>query len=164
MAHKNPTVAYEAELQKLREVYTMNTPRARLNVIVKKLSTEETGPARLVTLVSAVEAFARSLAIHLRADGPGALGAEYKKLERKAPEWLVAEVFRLNKKGPPAEVLREDTWELFKLAVGYRNLVVHECTFLGQDKYPSLNKAVEEVLGKLEEVWKEGAGPGKTDR
>jgi hypothetical protein len=38
---------------------------------------------------------------------------------------------------------------LFGYAVDYRNLLAHECTYLGLDKFPSLIEACEAVLEKL---------------
>jgi hypothetical protein len=46
----------------------------------------------------------------------------------------------------------EDTWKCFVYAVDYRNLLVHECTYLGLDVFPSLIEACEAVLNKLEKL------------
>lgn len=37
-------------------------------------------------------------------------------------------------------------------AVDYRNLLAHECTYLGLDKFPSLIDGCEEILEKLVEL------------
>ena len=57
----------------------------------------------------------------------------------------------LNRHGhlDPQTYFKEDTWSLFLSAVGFRNLIVHECTYLGQDKYPSLIQASEDILTSL---------------
>jgi hypothetical protein len=61
-------------------------------------------------------------------------------------------VLRLH--GAPSAVERygDETWQLFGLAHMYRNLVVHECTYLGQDKYPALIAASLRVLEGLVEA------------
>jgi len=61
----------------------------------------------------------------------------------------VAEYFAARGVPDPARHLGEDTWRLFGYAVDYRNMLAHECTYLGQDKFPSLIKACEEVLSAL---------------
>lgn len=58
-------------------------------------------------------------------------------------------MLKLHKFDDPAVYFIGDTWQLFGHAVEFRNLVVHESTYLGQDKYPSLVEASEKVLSAL---------------
>lgn len=67
----------------------------------------------------------------------------------KAPLELVEDALRLYGASPAVELYGDETWQLFELAHRYRNLVVHECTYLGQDKYPALIAASERVLQGL---------------
>jgi hypothetical protein len=138
MAFANPHVDYAAELRGLRETYAYAFPQSRLNVIHERLRPDEIGPARLVTVVSAVEALARSLAIHARARSKREVAELYAKYKHRAPVSLVEEVLHAHRHPDPSAYFAEDTWVLFKHAVEFRNLIVHECTYLGQDKYPSL--------------------------
>ena len=55
-------------------------------------------------------------------------------------------------KHPAAEYFPEDTWALYGYAVKFRNLVMHECTYLGDDKTKSLIQAAREVLEALREI------------
>jgi hypothetical protein len=73
----------------------------------------------------------------------------YRKYKHRDPVPLVEEVLRVHQHSDPSAYFAGDTWTLFKHAVEFRNLVVHECTYLGQDKYPSLIEAAEEVLAAL---------------
>ena len=41
------------------------------------------------------------------------------------------------------------TWETFLYAIEYRNVLTHECTYLGQDRSPALIEACQVVLHKL---------------
>lgn len=139
------------ELEALRKTYATSKPSARLNVIRQRLirAEAEIGPTRLVTLVSAVEALARSLVVHAPGRPPSTSPFRYQQVRLKAPSELVQEAFRLYG-GPAAEqAFGEETWQLFELAHQFRNLVVHECTYLGQDKYPMLIGAAERVLEGL---------------
>jgi hypothetical protein len=45
-----------------------------------------------------------------------------------------------------------DIWDKIGFALDYRNLIAHECTYLGQDKYPDLIRACEHVIRKLAEL------------
>jgi hypothetical protein len=63
MTRLNPQVDYAAELQSLRDTYVCGPPQARLTTIRQRLDRDDSGAARLVTAVSAVEALARSLAM-----------------------------------------------------------------------------------------------------
>lgn len=67
----------------------------------------------------------------------------------KAPLELVEDALRLYGSDSAIDLYGEETWQLFELAHRYRNLVVHECTYLGQDKYPVLIAASEQVLQGL---------------
>jgi len=142
---------YAAELSTIRKAYIEHWPQARLNVIRQRLqdSEQERGPARLVTIVSCVEALARSMIV--AAANPKTFAdflRAYEPIERSGASWLVAEVLRLNGIADPGKHLKEDTWLLFGYAVDFRNMIVHEATYLGQDKWP-LYHATDEVLREL---------------
>lgn len=140
--------------QELLRTYAVAAPAARLRAIRQRLAGAhaETGPARLVTMVSAVEALGRSLVVH--APGRPASTAEMRHRQYSAvgPIELVEEVLRLW--GAPrggAHFERED-WELFEIATVYRDLVVHECSTVGHDRHPHLIAAAEAVLHGLVEL------------
>ena len=80
--------------------------------------------------------------------------ALYASYKRRAATTLVTEY--LEKRGivTPKDFFGQDTWQLFHYAVEYRNMLAHECTYLGQDKYPSLIAACEEVLQALVKLCK----------
>jgi hypothetical protein len=121
MAFSNPHVDYAAEVRGLREAYAYAFPQARLNVIRKRLRPDEIGPARLVTVVSAVEALARSLAIHASARFKREVAELYAKYKQRAPVSLVEEVLHAHRHPDPSAYFAEDTWTLFKHAVEFRN-------------------------------------------
>ncbi len=44
------------------------------------------------------------------------------------------------------------TGELLEYAVAYRNLIAHECTYVGDDKSPSMIQACKEILMQLASI------------
>lgn len=133
----------------LRKIYVNSSPRQRLRVALQRISNTDHEPNLLVTRVSAVEAVARSLLVHQLATSETTALTFYDIFRNTGPTALV-EAYRLAKNGVPAvEVIGADQWELFGQAVSYRNLLVHECTYLGQDKTPALIGACKAVLNHL---------------
>jgi hypothetical protein len=152
MARAAPDIDYVARLQSLRDSYVVAYPRQRLHVIQQRLEDHHFGPNRLVTSVSAVEAYARCLALRHRAKNRDDLRTLYPRYRDKGPKALVAEYAKAKGVDDLATFLGEDNWKLFGYAVDYRNLITHECTYLGLDVFPSLIEACEAVLAKLEDL------------
>lgn len=142
------------ELEQLRKTYAVSKPSARLFTIRQRLARadDEIGPARLITTVSAVEALARSLVVHAPGRPPATAHFRYQQVRNKQPLDLVEEALRLHGGKLPAEQVGAQAWALFELAIQARNLAVHECTYLGQDKYPAMSDAAERVLEAMVEV------------
>jgi len=142
-------IDYEADLATIRSRYISATPRQRLSVIRQRLDDHHFGPNRLVTVVSAVEGLARSLAMHATARSKSEMAALYPKYSHRKPEGLIREYLQSRGITNPDEFFTEDTWRLFGYAVKYRNLLAHECTYLGLEKFPSLIEACDEILSAL---------------
>ena len=149
MARLNPDVDYDNEILQLRRTYVAAAPQSRWNVISQRLAHPEIGPVRLLTVVSAVEALARSLLVNIERQGDTDTSQVYERHKRKEAHVLIKLLLTAADLPAPSVHFAEDTWILFRHAVNFRNLVIHECTFLGQDKYPSLIAASEEVLSEL---------------
>ena len=115
----------------------------------QRIFSPELDPNRLIAYVSAVEGFARSLCMHLRAKNKAGLSAIYPEYRLRGAEELVREY--LNAKGitTPESHFENGVWDHFRYAVQYRNLLAHECTYLGLDKSPALVEACRTVLRKL---------------
>jgi hypothetical protein len=140
---------YIAELEQIRSAYICSLPRQRLHVISQRLDNPAHGPNLLVTYVSAVEALARSLAMHVKSPSKAQLKQLYGKYRDREVKSLVIEYLASHGHDSPSDFFGSDTWRKFGYAVSYRNMLVHECTYLGQDKYPHLRQACQEVLQKL---------------
>jgi hypothetical protein len=138
----------------LQRTYAMATPTARLRVIKQRLAGAqgEMGSTRLVTIVSAVEALARSLVVHSAGRPASTAEMRHRQLRNTGPVELVEEVLRLRGVVGAAKHFEGETWELFEVAAHYRNLIVHECTYVGPDRHPYLIAATEAVLRGLIEL------------
>jgi hypothetical protein len=138
----------------LQRAYAMATPAARLRVIKQRLASAhgEMGSTRLVTMVSAVEALARSLVVHAAGRPASSAEMRHKQFRQTGPVELVEEALRLRGVSRPLQQFERDTWELFEAAACYRDLIVHECTYVGQDRHPHLIAATEQVLRGLIEL------------
>lgn len=139
----------EVHLAELRRMYVEALPKQRLHVAKQRIANPEHDPNRLIAYVSAAEGFARSLCMHQRGRPKPELSALYSEYVRRGPESLIGEY--LSAKGLPAprEHFGSDTWLLFGYAVQYRNLLAHECTYLGGDRSPKLIDACRKVLQTL---------------
>jgi hypothetical protein len=102
-----------------------------------------------VTAVSAVEALARCLLQHVDARTKAEIRAAYPRYKKWTAPSLVREYLLRHGIADPSTFLEEDNWKLLGYAVEFRNVLVHECTYLGLDKFPSLINACEGVLEKL---------------
>lgn len=140
--------------QELQRAHAVAAPAARLRAIRQRLAFThgEVGSARLVTIVSAVEALARSLVVH--ASGRPASTAEmrHRQYRNAGPVELVEEVLRLQGAPSGAQHFEREDWELFEVATVYRDLVVHECSSIDPIRLPYLLAASEAVLGGLVEL------------
>ena len=139
----------EERLTELRRLYVEATPRQRLHIAKQRLEFPEHGPNVLIAAVSAVEGFARSITMHCRAGSKPELSAIYSQYKFKAPEELISEYLERRPLGSPDTFFDRDDWRLFQFAVKYRNVLAHECTYLGQDISPALISATRRVLSKL---------------
>lgn len=134
---------YEAHLKGLRESYYRSYPRQRLGVARQRIENPSHGPNLLVTYVSAIEGLLRSLVVWGETIGERPNEETYVKYQH----WGVGKLYKKYLKQQNCnELVEASTYRLIGYAVEYRNLLAHECTYLGQDKYPDLLDACEELL------------------
>lgn len=139
----------EAHLVDLRRSYVEALPKQRLHVGKQRISNPEHDPNRLIAYVSATEGFARSLCMHQHARTKAELSAIYSQFERRGVLSLIGEYLKKKSLGEPRDHFGSEIWQLFGYAVEYRNLLAHECTYLGQDSSPRLIDACRAVLKTL---------------
>lgn len=147
--------------EELLRAYAMATPAARLRVIKQRLASAhgEMGSTRLVTLVAAVEALARSLVVHAAGRPASTAEMRHRQFRASGPVELVEEVLRLRGAPRGESHFAYEHWELFEVACRYRDLIVHECTYVGADRHPHLIAATEVVLKGLIELAGLEVGP-----
>ena len=75
----------------------------------------------------------------------------YNKYRNPNPEKLIREICK-NKKTGPWKLFGKQTWQDFKWAVKYRNLLIHEATFLQQGVAIRLIKETENIISILEKL------------
>ena len=139
----------EAHLAELRRMYVHALPSQRLHVGKQRINNPNHDPNRLIAFVSAAEGFARSLCMHQTARSNSELFVIYPQFERRGAQSLIGEYLDKKGLGAPADHFGADTWQLFGYAVEYRNLLAHECTYLGGDRSPRLIEACRKVLQTL---------------
>jgi hypothetical protein len=141
--------AFETHLRELRRGYVEATLRQRLSVARQRIQNPERDPNRLIAFVSAAEGFARALCLNTRAPNRTERWAIYPEYWKRGTEDLITEYLAAKGCSPPPEYFGKDLWLLFHYAVQYRNLLAHECTYLGQDKTPALIEACRTVIKGL---------------
>ena len=140
---------YEDHLVRLRRDYVEANPKQRLGVARQRIRNPKHDPNRLIAFVSAVEGFARCLAMRCHAASKAELSAVYPSYRNKGAEELIEEFLAVRALGSAADFFGAATWKRFGYAVQYRNLLAHECTYLGQDLSPKLIEACRIVLESL---------------
>ena len=147
----NELLAHADELQR---TYALATPAARLRAIRQRLASAhaEMGPTRLVTVVAAVEALSRSLIVHSAGRPASTAEMRHRQFRDTGAVELVKEVLRLRAAPCADEMFGPDVWRGFEAALRYRDLIVHECTYIARDAHADLIAAVTAVLRGLIEL------------
>ena len=140
---------YATHLKELRRTYIESLPAQRLHIARTRLANPEHDPNLLVAHVAAVEGYARSVAMHLRANTKPALTEIYATYRNRSAEELVSEITMAIANASPQEYFGASVWDVFLFSVSYRNLLVHECTYLGQDRSVGLIESCKIVLDRL---------------
>ena len=140
---------YDQHLAELRKLYVEATPRQRYGIAQQRIANPEHGPNVLVACVSAVEGLARSLTMHLHASSKADLSRLYPTYKWRGPAELIEQYLSERRLPSPSDHFGDAVWERFLYAVEYRNVLAHECTYLGQDRSPSLVEACQAILHKL---------------
>jgi hypothetical protein len=131
---------YSQHLKSLRESYFKALPQQRVGVAKKRIADQQSGPDFIVTYVSAIEGLLRSLVIwnNSYADKPSK--SRYNKYKGSGVNALYCEYLKIQN---IEAIVTHDVYELVSYAVDYRNLLAHECTYLGQDTYSGLIEACD---------------------
>jgi len=139
-------------VDKLRDLYVKGNLRQRYDIAAQVAGDPDTGPAKLVAAVAALEGFARAVAVKHLVDEGVPPDEAYAGLKREKPIDLV-ETHVLPALGTSAnEAFEREKWELLPEAVKFRNLLVHEATYLHGGTCRELVSATLHVFEKIAEL------------
>jgi hypothetical protein len=136
----------------LREAYVNASHLQRYKVALDRLQNQDSGPNLLIQHVSAVEGFARSVALDFAVQTGEPRERAYVRLRNIGPIPLIREHIAGKINQDPESLFGKDDWEFFDIAVQFRNLLVHEATFLRQGYTNELIRSCRTVLNKLAEI------------
>lgn len=135
----------------LRQLYVQANLRQRYSVACDWLGHPSLGPLQVVAAVAALEGFSRAVAVKNSVDGGANLESAYLALKWKTPVELV-EKYVLPAFDLEVTALDHNDWQLLQAAIDYRNLLVHEATYLNGASCQELRDAVVRVLGHIARV------------
>ena len=140
----------EKHESKLRETYINFDPLQRHGIIKQRLENLDGRPNELIVRVSAVEAMARSIVLDLATYDGLSREEKYEEVKFKRANELLEEICSHRKVlKKPDEVFGASEIENFKCAEKYRDLLVHECTYLRQGTSNELIESTKTVLSRL---------------
>jgi hypothetical protein len=142
----------KARIKELRELYVKATPLQRYKVAIDRLQFQKSGPNLLIQYVSAVEGFARSVVLDFEVKAGEPSDVAYKRLQHEGPIKLVRKSIALRMQQEPEIIFGTEVWELFDIAVQFRNLLIHEAAFLRQGYTAVLIQACKSILDKLADI------------
>lgn len=126
---------YASHLKELRESYYRSYPQQRFHIAKQRIENPAHGPNLIVTYVSAIEGILRSLVIWGNTSQGRPSEEIYKKYKNDNVKDLYKKYLSIKKCEP---LVSSTIFDLVCYAVEYRNLLAHECTYLGKNKYPEL--------------------------
>ena len=133
----------------LREFYVRATPRQRYQVALARIEHPEHGPSLLVNVISALEGFARTVAVQCRVASGESIEKAYASLRNVAPVELLASHICPSYGTTPEATFGPENWAKLPEAVKFRNLLVHEATYLDGGTCNSLIAAGRSILDRL---------------
>lgn len=136
----------------LRQLYVQGNLRQRYAVAASRIDNPDDGPNQVVAAVAALEGFARAIAVKALRNNGTSLEAAYEKVRWAKPIDLV-EKHALPALGTTAnDAFGAEHWELLPAAIDFRNLLVHEATYLHGGMCQKLVDATVHVFDRLAEL------------
>jgi len=136
----------------LRQAYIGANLRQRYRVAMSRLENPEHGPNRVVTAVAALEGFARAVTVKgLVAEGASVDDA-YARVRWTGPLELIADHVLPALGTTAEEAFNTSAWALIPEAIQFRNLLVHEATYLHGGTCEELIAAVTHVAERMAQL------------
>jgi len=121
-------------------------------VALDRVTVPSSLPNLLIQKVSAVEGFSRSMALEAERRVGKRVEDAYAPLRYLNGVVLIRDHIAPRFRTDPEHLFDPDDWDLFALAVEYRNFLVHEASSLRAGYCDAMGAACERVLRKLAEV------------
>lgn len=129
----------------LRKVYVNSHPSGRIQIANQRIRYPNCGPNKIIVRVSAAEGIARSIIINLKQAKGENIKTVYKKYKHKNPDDIIRDICKEFRTGP-WKFFGKKNWLDFIWAIKYRNLLIHECTFVRQTISNRLIKATDHII------------------
>jgi len=136
----------------LRGLYVRATLRQRYSVAKARIDNPDHGPNRVVAAIAALEGFTRAVAVKAELESGTPLELAYEKLRWTKPLELLESYVLPALHTTPAEVFDPAMWKLLPEAIEFRNLLVHEATYLHGGTCEQLVDAAVHVLERIAQL------------
>lgn len=133
----------------LRAQYVQASLSQRYSVAQDRIANPDLGPAQLINVMSALEGFARALALHAAMRAGQLREDAYRRLRNKGPERLIEEDLRSTYGDRLDHLVAGADLHLLSEAVQYRHVLVHEGTYLNGAKCDVLIGCCKRILQGL---------------
>jgi hypothetical protein len=133
-------------------MYVNATLRQRYSVAMQRIDNPSLGPSLLVNVVSALEGFARAVAMRVLVGKGVSLEQAYRCLKHLGALELIADHVCPAYKITPEEAFGPHVWSQLPQAIKFRNLLIHEATYLNGNTCKRLIAASRHTLEELAEL------------
>ena len=135
----------------LRDLYVRGTLRQRYSIARQRLDHPHHGPNQVVTAVAALEGFARAIAVKALVRKGVGLEDAYGQVRNEKPIQLIVD-HALPALSASVDDFDQQEWDLLPDAVEFRNLLVHEATYLHGGTCDRLIASAVHVFERLAEL------------
>jgi len=136
----------------LRRLYIQGDLRQRYSVAAARIANPEHGPNQVVAAVAALEGFSRAVALKAALAKGATLEDAYATLRFKKPLSLILEDVLPALRTTVEKAFDSEQWSLIPSAIEFRNLLVHEATYLHGYTCQCLVGAAVHVFERLAEL------------
>jgi hypothetical protein len=140
---------YELTPKQLRDIYIRGTLRQRYRIAAQRFDSATVHPSTLVNAVSAMEGFARAVAVHQLVGVGLSVEKAYEYVKKLGIVDLVEKHICPALQVSPRALFGAGSWGAIPKAVEFRNVLVHEAAFLNGGTCRRLTNATESCLSVL---------------
>jgi len=149
MAWRTIVAAEELTPKQLREIYARGTLKQRYGIACQRIDFPDLGPSVLVNAVSALEGFSRAVAVRALVQAGMSVRDAYVYHRNTGTIDLIAKHICPWLHTTPTIAFGARVWKQIPKAVAFRNLLIHEATFLNGGTCKQLIGASRHCLDRL---------------